>query len=205
MLVRLVGRWRLLRMVPCAEEHVAGRACFRPAGYSSSCFLTKTHRMPNCECYQTCKSCGYGTNPTWPSSCTSCKTGLHMTSFFGNGTGACIGPAGAPQCFSAPGSPPVPNCHCHESCMSCGYGDLPNSPNDCIACQPGRVHHKLFADGSGTCLNPSGESRLPCTAQGMFSVLLYGTLSSNMHSLAGSYGYWNGGCVVANHTHRSLM
>jgi hypothetical protein len=84
-----------------------------------------------------------------------------MTSFFGNGTGACVGPGGAPQCFATPDGDALPGCTCHDSCMSCGFGATPTSPNDCITCQPGRQHLRLFADGSGTCLNPDGASPDP--------------------------------------------
>ena len=53
-------------------------------------------------------------------------------------------------CFSAPGVG-VPDCSCHETCLTCGYSDEPHDSNDCIACVDGSVVVPVFSDGTGTC------------------------------------------------------
>lgn len=39
-------------------------------------------------------------------------------------------------CYNAK-SEKVPNCKCHEDCISCGFNEYPDKKNNCIACYPG--------------------------------------------------------------------
>ena len=49
------------------------------------------------------------------------------------------------------------NKNCHVSCKSCGYSDDPSGPDDCIECNPGYKHKKIYEDGTGSC-TPDSKS-----------------------------------------------
>jgi len=55
------------------------------------------------------------------------------------------------------------NKNCHASCKSCGYSDDPSGPNDCIECNPGYKHKKVYEDGTGSCTPDSKPDQASTT------------------------------------------
>ena len=62
------------------------------------------------------------------------------------------------KCFVQQGGNAIAECTCDPSCSACGYAFAPTGPTNCLACQPGLVHHQIFPDGTGMCLDAAAPS-----------------------------------------------
>jgi hypothetical protein len=57
---------------------------------TSNCFDDKNQRIKDCDCDETCKTCGYNGNPTSNKDCIDCETGRTLNSIYKDGTGKCV-------------------------------------------------------------------------------------------------------------------
>ena len=55
----------------------------------ATCFSDPGVAIANCECHETCATCGFNDEPTKKKDCITCASGVAVTPYFDDGTGTC--------------------------------------------------------------------------------------------------------------------
>ena len=55
----------------------------------STCYRSKDNKIEDCECHDSCSTCGYSNSPTGINQCLTCKNGNDVNSLYNNGAGWC--------------------------------------------------------------------------------------------------------------------
>jgi len=121
--------------------------CLEPT--ATGCFDSEGQQLPNCNCHESCATCGFYDDPTYADDCWTCAAGGRVYPVYSDGTGLCLEPT-ATGCFDSEGQQ-LPNCNCHESCATCGFYDNPTEADDCWTCAAGCSVTPVYEDGTGIC------------------------------------------------------
>ena len=127
----------------------------------TTCYGADFVRIENCTCHESCRTCGYNSNPDGRDECIECAVGYKEHKDEHNGSRYCISvtdspfpinPNGLEQCLENEGdTTTIMGCRCHESCATCGYNNFPVTDKDCITCPNGEGATPVFSDGRGYC------------------------------------------------------
>lgn len=117
--------------------------------------------LADCECHESCRACGYSTNPVDSDSCITCADGTPVVAFNDDGTGFCGSEEVEDGCYAAP-SAKLRDCACHDSCAACGYSANPSTRDSCITCSdPSADLVVKYLDGTGRCVSDSEPPDTP--------------------------------------------
>mmetsp|Transcript_15153 Transcript_15153/g.45921 ORF Transcript_15153/g.45921 Transcript_15153/m.45921 type:complete len:234 (-) Transcript_15153:236-937(-) len=61
--------------------------CLEPT--ATGCFDSEGQQLPNCNCHESCATCGFYDNPTEADDCWTCAAGCSVTPVYEDGTGIC--------------------------------------------------------------------------------------------------------------------
>ena len=115
---------------------------------ASVCFAMPGVPIRDCECHDSCATCGYNNNPVQSTDCTSCADGSSVQAVYEDGSGICG--EFSSTCYRNPDTI-VENCTCHPSCARCGYSENPVKDADCRTCADGSPVKPQYLDGTGLC------------------------------------------------------
>ena len=125
---------------------------------SEVCFDEDRVGIADCECHETCATCGFDSDPTGKKDCITCADGDDVTPFYTDGTGICGISSASEACFDGDGDG-ITYCWCHKTCAKCGFDSDPTGKKDCITCADGDDVKPFYADGTGTCKKKKNKDK----------------------------------------------